>query len=460
MRADEQGGRQMGVWAATAVVTGEAISLGIFLTPAGMAKSLGSPALLAAVWCGMAVVTLAGALCFTELAVRFPQAGGEYVYLRQGFGRRVAFLYGWMAAVVMYPGVAAALCVGTVPYVQALAPLPLWLARLLPALILLALGVMNYAGTQLSSGVMTTLNWLKVPVLLGLVAWAVVWALDGSHNAMAHLAPLTARRAGSDPLVEAVAGAAISAFFCFGGWWEAGKIAGEVRNPQRTLPIAFTGGVLIVTAVYLLVSFSFVAVVPMDQIQTNTAFVAQYGQALFGAAGGRVMSACVVLSVLGGLMVLSMAVPRVTYALAREEASGEGQGGVLGFFGKLHPRFGSPANAVLLQTGMALSVLGLGAFDRILAFIIFSAVVFLALTVATLFRFVVPVRRWWFPIAPLAFLAGSGALAVMLLMHSLWPSLLGAAVVLAGLPVRWLLVRGNAHGNAAASAAVQETAVS
>jgi APA family basic amino acid/polyamine antiporter len=350
--------------------------------------------------------------------------------------------------------------VGTVPYVQALAPLPLWLARLLPALILLALGVMNYAGTQLSSGVMTTLNWLKVPVLLGLVAWAVVWALDGSHNAMAHLAPLTARRAGSDPLVEAVAGAAISAFFCFGGWWEAGKIAGEVRNPQRTLPIAFTGGVLIVTAVYLLVSFSFVAVVPMDQIQTNTAFVAQYGQALFGAAGGRVMSACVVLSVLGGLMVLSMAVPRVTYALAREEASGEGQGGVLGFFGKLHPRFGSPANAVLLQTGMALAVLGLGAFDRILAFIIFSAVVFLALTVATLFRFVVPVRRWWFPIAPLAFLAGSGALAVMLLMHSLWPSLLGAAVVLAGLPVRWLLVRGNAHGNAAASAAVQETAVS
>jgi len=462
-KAERQTGRQLGVWAATAVVTGEAISLGIFLTPAGMAKSLGSLALLAAVWCGMAFVTLAGALCFTELAVRYPQAGGEYVYLRQGFGRRVAFLYGWMAAVVMYPGVAAALCVGTVPYIQALAPMPVGLARSLPAIILLALGAMNYAGTQLSSGVMTTLNWMKVPVLLGLVAWAVVWALDGSHNAITHLAPLTARRAGSDPLVEAIAGAAISAFFCFGGWWEAGKIAGEVKNPQRTLPIAFTGGVLIVTTVYLLVSFSFVAVVPMEQIQTNTAFVAQYGQALFGAAGGRVMSACVVLSVLGGLMVLSMAVPRVTYALAREEA-GDGPSRILAFFAKLHPRFGSPANAVLLQTAMALAVLGLGAFDRILAFIIFSAVVFLALTVATLFRFAVPVRRWWFPIAPLVFLLGSGALAAMLLMHSLWPSLLGAAVVLAGLPVRWLLIRGNARGNtsgnAAASAAIQETAVS
>jgi len=98
---------------------------------------------------------------------------------------------------------------------------------------------------------------------------------------------------------------------------------------------------------------------------------------------------------------------------------------------------------VLLQTGMALAVLALGAFDRILAFIIFSAVVFLALTVATLFRTAEPVKRWWFPFAPIVFLAGSGVLAVMLLMHSPWPSLLGAAVVLAGLPVRWLLLRGK-----------------
>jgi basic amino acid/polyamine antiporter, APA family len=438
MDSERQAGRQMGVWAATAVVTGEAISLGIFLTPAGMARSLGSPALLGAVWCGMAFVTLAGALCFTELAVRFPQAGGEYVYLRHGFGRRVAFLYGWMAAVVMYPGVAAALCVGLVPYVRSLITVPGWLAVSLPALILIALGALNYAGTRLSSGVMTALNWIKVPVLAGLVGWALV----SGHATMANLTPLMLRRAGSEPLTGAIAGAAIAAFFCFGGWWEAGKIAGDVRNPRRTLPIAFTAGVLIVTAVYLLVSFAFVAVVPMDQIENNTAFVAQFGQALFGAQGGRVLSACVLLCVVGGLMVLSMAVPRVTYALAREEA-GLAYSGPLAFFARLHPRFGSPANAVVLQTGMALAALALGAFDSILAFIIFSAVVFLALTVATLFRMDEPVRRWWFPAAPIVFLAGSGVLAGLLLMHSPLPSLLGAAIVLAGLPVRWLLLRGK-----------------
>ena len=150
-----------------------------------------------------------------------------------------------------------------------------------------------------------------------------------------------------------------------------------------------------------------------------------------------------------------------TYALAREESGGKAQSGPLAFFGRLHPRFGSPANAVLLQTGMALAVLGLGAFDRILAFIIFSAVVFLALTVATLFRFAVPVRRWWFPLAPVVFLIGSGLLAIMLLLHSLWPSLLGAAVVLAGLPVRWLLVCGKtAASNMAEETGAQKTAVS
>jgi APA family basic amino acid/polyamine antiporter len=215
-----------------------------------------------------------------------------------------------------------------------------------------------------------------------------------------------------------------------------------VRNPARILPIAFTAGVLAVTAIYMLVSLAFVATVPLEQIQSNTAFVAQFGQALFGAAGGRVLSACVVLCVLGGLMVLSMAVPRVTYALARGEVGAESRG-TLAAFARLNPRTGVPANAVLLQTGVALAVLALGAFDRILAFIIFSAVVFLALTVATLFRAITPVRRWWFPLAPIVFIAGCGILAAMLLLHNLGPSLLGAAIVLIGLPARSLLTRGS-----------------
>lgn len=424
--------RQLGVWAATAAVTGEAISLGIFLTPAGMAHSLGSPVLIAAVWGGMALVTLAGALCFGELAVRDPQDGGEYVYLRRGFGPRVAFLYGWMAAMVMYPGVAAALSVGATPYLIAIVPGFNRFAGAIPALLLIAVGAINYCGARLSTRLMATLNWLKIPVLL----FIVLWALFSPHAHMANLLPLTARPANADPLIGAIAGAAVSAFFCFGGWWEAGKFAGEVKNPARTLPIAFTGGVLIVTALYLLVTLAFMAVVPMDRIASNTAFVAQFGEVLFGPAGASILSACVLLCVVGGLLVLSMAVPRVTQALA----VAEGSKGALGTFARIHPRFGTPANAVVLQTGMALLVLLLGAFDRILSFIIFSAVLFLALTVATLFRRP-RMQHWWFPLAPVVFLVGSLLLASMLLAHDPGPSLLGAGVVLVGLPLRTLMLR-------------------
>ena len=411
----------MGLPATIAVVTGQSIALGIFLTPAAMAKSLGSPALLAAVWCGMALMALAGALCYSELAVRYPVAGGEYVYLREGYGPRVAFLYGWMSAAVIDPGIAAALAFGAIPYVQSIVAISPHTASLLPFLILAILGAINYLGTRLSGRVMATANLLKLVVLFGLVAWAFV----SGHASTANLMPLTPRRPGSDMLFAAIAGSVVNAFFSFGGWWEAGKLAGEVRNPRRTLPLAFTCGVLLVTAVYLLVSFAFLAVVPLDKIVSNTAFVAQFGEALFGSAGGRILSACVLLSVAGGLLALTMAAPRVYYAMARD-------GAFFSIFGRLHPRFGTPANAILLQTCGALLILLFGAFDKILAYIIFSAVCFLALSVTTLFRLKDPVRRWWYPAAPIVYLTGSAIVALLILVHSPLPALMGVAVVLAG----------------------------
>lgn len=413
--------RQMGLAMAIAVVTGQSIALGIFLTPAAMAKSLGSPALLAAVWCGMALMALSGALCYSELAVRYPVVGGEYIYLREGYGPRVAFLYGWMSAAVIDPGIAAALAFGAIPYVQAVIAISPRTAAALPFAILVVLGVINYAGTRLSGRVMATANLLKLAVLFGLVAWAFV----SGHASTANLLPLAERRPGSDMLFAAIAGSVVNAFFSFGGWWEAGKLAGEIRNPAKTLPLAFTCGVLLVSAVYLLVSFAFLAVVPLDKIVSNTAFVAQFGQALFGSAGGRILSACVLLSVAGGLMALTMAAPRVYYAMARD-------GAFFSIFGRLHPRFGTPANAILLQTCGALLILLFGAFDKILAYIIFSAVCFLALSVTTLFRMKEPVRRWWYPAAPIVYLTGSAIVTLLILMHSPLPALIGVAVVLAG----------------------------
>jgi APA family basic amino acid/polyamine antiporter len=420
--------RQFGLSAAIAIVVGESIALGIFLTPATMAKSLGSPLLLGLVWLGMAVMAMCGALCYSELAIRFPESGGEYVYLRAGYGDRIAFLYGWMSSIVMYPGVAAALAVGATAYVAQVLPLDQRAMLFVPATILCIFGVINFVGTRLSGSLMTIVNILKLVILFALVGWAVV----SGHAHLANLMPLVERRPGSEAIVPAVAGAVVSAFFSFGGWWEASKIAGEVRNPSRTLPFAFLGGVTLVTLIYLLISAVFLAVLPIERLTSNTAFVAQFGDALFGTAGAKVLSICVLICVFGGLAALTMASPRVTFAMAQT-------GTFFPSFARMHPRFGTPANAILLQTFLSLGVLFLGAFDRVLAYIIFSAVLFLALAASTLFRMNEPVRAWWFPAAPIVFIALSIAISLLILMHNPLPALMGVCIVLCGLPLHQYL---------------------
>ena len=423
--------RQLGLPAAIAVVTGEAIALGLFLTPAAMAKSLGSPLLLGLVWLGIALMAMCGALAYSELAIRFPQSGGEYVYLRAGYGENIAFLYGWSSTIVMYPGLVAALAVGSTPYVAQLLPagtlLPAGFKGLaaVPAVLICLFGVINLLGTRLGATVMSFVNGFKLVILFALVGWAVV----SGHAHVANLLPFTVRRPGSDALFPAIAGGVMSAFFSFGGWWEAGKIAGEIRNPKRTLPLAFVGGVSVVTAIYLLISATFLAVLPIDQVSSNTAFVAQFGGVLFGAAGARVLSACVLVCVCGGIAAITMAAPRVCLAMAQS-------GAFFPLFGKLHPRFGTPANAILLQTGLALAVLFFGAFDRMLSYIIFSAILFLALAASSLFRLREPVRRWWFPAAPIGFIVLSALIALLILVHDPLPALVGVAIVLCGVPVR------------------------
>ena len=422
--------RQLGFAVAVAIVVGESIGLGVLLTPAAMTKSLGSPLLLLLVWAGMGAMALCGALCYAELSIRFPESGGDYVYLRKGFGDRIAFLYGWMSTIVMYPGVAAALAVGTGAYIEHIVAMPPGLRLLAPALLILAFGAINIVGTRVSGALLSFLTVLKLAILFGLI----VLGLFSGHAHLHNLLPFAARRPGSEALLPAIAGAAMAAFFSFGGWWEAGKIAGEVKNPSRTLPLAFLCGVSLVTAVYLLITCVFLALLPIGSTDSSPAFVAQFGQLLFGDSGARILSICVVLCVSGGMAALMMAAPRVCFSMAQS-------GSFPAIFGKTNERWKTPANAILLQTGLALAVLLLGAFDRMLAYIIFSAVIFLALTVCVLFRLSPPVHAWWYPAAPILFIVFSAVIALLILAHDPVPALIGVVLVLVGLPLQRFLAR-------------------
>lgn len=435
--------RRLGLRTATAVVVGETIAVGIFLTPTGMAKSLGSPLWLLLVWLLTGAMAFCGALCYGELAARFPEAGGGYVYLREAYGRPVAFLYGWMAFLVMDPGITAALAVGMAGYVGFMVPLSTVALKALAVAAILLMAVVNVAGVRAVGGL---LRWLTA-IKLGLLLFVVAWGFGSGAGDWSNFTPFVAQRAGSAPLAAALAGAFVGAFFSFGGWWDLSKLSGEVRDPARTLPRALALGVLVVTTAYVLVSAVFVYLVPMGEVTSGETFAAQAGEALFGGAGGRVFSCGVVIAVLGSLAGLTMAAPRVYYAMARDRL----------FFhaaARLHPRTGTPVLAIALQAALASLLVMLGTFERIIAYFVFSVVVFLALTVAAVYR----LRRRdtsapafstpGYPLTPLFFLLLVAPLLVLLLGDKPREALLGAGVVALGLPVYFVLFRGKRYPEA------------
>lgn len=429
--SDENLRRQLGLGSAAAVVAGEAIAVGIFLTPAGMAKSLASPFWLLIVWLAVGAMTLCGALCFGELAGRFPSAGGPYVYLRESFGPLTAFLYGWMSLLVLDPGLTAAFAVGFAAYAAYIFHWPPLAVKIAAATAIWVVCLLNIFSTRISAGFLRWITWLKFAVLATLTVWALAFHLGSWSN----FVPFVAQRPGALPLAPALGAASVGAFFCFGGWWDASKIAGEVRDPGRTLPRALALGVIAVTGVYIVISAVFIYLVPIEKVSSDGTFVAQAGEVLFGPAGGIVFAAIVIVCVLGSLAAFIMSAPRVYYAMARD-------GLFLKSVARLHPRFGTPARAIAIQGVIASILVALGSFEQIIAYFFFVAVLFLGLTVAGLFVIRRKPRQAetiiltaGYPFTPIAFLTLQATMLILLATRNPREAALGSAVVLAGWPV-------------------------
>ena len=406
-------------------MVGGTVGVGIFLTPAGMARSLASPALVLLVWAFMGTAAVCGALSFGGLAARYPEAGGAYVYLREAWGPRVAFLYGWKCLLVMDPGLTAALATGLGAYAAAALP---GLAPKAVALVAIAtVAAANCLGVRLATTLGHALAVAKIALLLGLVAWGFG---SGAGDA-SHFVPFFERRPGAPPFVPALAGALVLAFFSFGGWWEAAKLAGEVRDPRRALPRALALGVGAVTLLYASTSAVFLYLVPIGREGSPETFAAQAGAALFGPSGARVLSGLVALFVLGTLFAFMTFAPRLYYAMARD-------GAAPAFAGRLGPRTGAPVAAIAVQAALAATLAVLGTFETIVAYFVFVTVAFLALTVAGLYRLAPagPAARvpGW-PTTPLVFLAMLLAMLALLGAGSPLQAALGVVVVVAGAPV-------------------------
>lgn len=421
--------RRYGLSTAIALIVGQVIAVGIFLTPAGMAKSVSSPFWLLVVWLVTGLMTLCGALCYAELAARFPEAGGSYVYLREAFGRPVAFLYGWMVLLVLDPGLTAIFGVGLVSYIAYLVPLSPIAKPLVAILAVWLVAILNILGARIGTNVLKILTVLKIGTLFLIIVYGFAGGLGNWQNFQPFFAE-------PPSLFGALAGGLVGAFFAFAGWWELSRFAGEIREPEKNLPRALIGGVIILTIIYILTSAVFMYLVPVANVTNDQTFAAQAGEVLFGATGGKIFSLIVITSVLGTLVAYLMISPRVYYAMAQDGLFFEA-------VARIHPRFKTPHRATLIQAALASLLILLGNFEQILSYFFFIVVFFIALSVAGLFRLrqknSTTYKTPLYPLTPLVFLTLTAIVLLLIGMQNPFQTVLGIIVVLLGLPVYYLV---------------------
>lgn len=426
--------RRFGIWAAMAMIIAEVMGVGLFLTPAGMARTVGTTEWVLGVWALVGLLSVAGALCFAELGSRFSEAGGSYVFLREAFGERCAFVYGWMALLVMDPGLAAALGVGLARYLLVVLNGPASLVPVVAIGCIVVLAGVSMLGIQASARLLRWTALAKIAAVTVLVV--AVLARDGGGSEGAGPVP----SAGGLPPLEILGGSLMGAFFAIGGWWDLGKMSEEIVEPQRTLPVALVGGIIVVTVIYAQLSVAFLQVLQGRALPTDDAFVAALGIALFGSGSATILATIVVVAVAGSLAAVLLGAPRVYLAMAR---SGVFPASLVRF----HPTRQSAPRATLIQVALACLLVTLGTFDQILGYFVPVVVFFLGLSAAAILVLPRPqsnaavFRSPWHPLPIAMFLVLVLVMIVLFAFGRPVQTLIGAGVVALGIPVSWFVVR-------------------
>ena len=415
------------------LVVGSVIGSGIFLVPGGVLSQCGgSLPLASAVWLLGGALSLMGALTYGELSAMNPGAGGLYLYLRDAFGKLPAFLYGWTIFIVICPGTVATLAVGSAAYAEQLAPIGVWGQRLIAVLIIAALVAINVRGTRLSVVAMNLATALKV----GALAFLIVALPLGAGPVPAAASPPLHFDLG---LISAVGLAMISVLWAYEGWGYVTFVAGEVKDPQRTLPSGLAAGTLALVVIYTLANLAYVAALGTTGVASSSRVAADAVSAVFGPGAATLIAIPIIIAMTSAAHSVLLTMPRVFYAMARD-------GVFFARLGEVHPRFGTPALAIVTGGLVATALAMLGTFQQLLSVVTFVAWVFYGLAGASIFVF----RRQrpgdsstfrvpGYPVTPFLFVLSAAAI-VGNAIYSQPPmqTVLGLGLVSLGLPAYWI----------------------
>lgn len=455
--------RGLTLTAAIMITAGSMIGSGIFRKPATMAGQLMSPELLLIVWLVAGLITFVGALCNAEVAGMIDATGGQYVYFQKMYGNFISYLYGWSVFSVIQTGSQAAIAyvfgeyLGYfikfpelptaiqnfsfhIPVIGNIFPFAEFGAKATAILVIIFLTGINYIGVVFGGAVQSFVTFLKIATIVFLSIFLFTGATGSFNNLYTgfSIPPAT-----SANLISLLGLALAGAFWAYDGWNNVTFVAGEIKNPQRNVPLGLLLGTLIVILVYMLINAAYLYVLPVEQMAKSPLVAATAAEIIFGHYGAVIISIAVIVSTFGALNGSILSTARVCFAMSRSNM----------FFkklGEIHPKFATPHTSLLAQGIWSCVLVLSGTFDTITDYVIFAAWFFYmlgALGVIVLRKKMPDVPRpykvWGYPYTPILFVIFSFLFLINTIVSDLSNAAMGSLLILIGLPLYFLRTSQN-----------------
>jgi len=443
--------RKLGFFDSTMIMVGIVIGSGIFLTTGLMAKTIPSPGYILLAWIVGGFITLAGALTYAELGAMMPKAGGQYVYLKEAYGPLWGFLFGWLTFMVYVTGGIAALAVAFAEYFGYFFPAlstktylfslelnvfgkpfaySLSVGQLLAVCLILLLSFVNYIGMVFGKIIQNFFTIVKI----GAIMVFIVLGFSIGKGIPVDLS-LNSGGIGIGQLISGFGIALIGVFWAFDGWNNINFVAGEIKNPQKNIPLTLIIGTLTVTFFYILVNYIYLYALSISQMKGVERIAEKATSALFGGPAADLISIAVIISILGSINGSIMTGPRVYYAMAKDQL----------FFksvARVSPRYRTPGFSIFAQAVWASFLTLSGTFEQIITFAIFISIIFWIAATAAVFSLRKkfpdmprPYKTWGYPFIPIIFIIASVGILINTLLEKPIESLAGVIFILIGIPV-------------------------
>ena len=408
---------------------GTMIASAIFIVPATVAAAVPGSGLMTLVWVIGGVVSLLGALSIAELAAAYPEAGGQYAYLREAYGPVWAYLYGWANFSIINTASIAAIAVGFARYLGFFIPLSEPLIRIVAVVSIAGLTLLNCRGVRLGATTQNVLTTLKMGALFALIA-ASFLLTGGSADNMQPVAPAAAIGDWIRPFGVAM----VAVLWAYDGWIETTYVGSEIKDPGRNLPRSIILSTALVLVFYVLASLAYTWVLSPAGMAKSQLVASDAAQVTMGAAGAALVVIAILISTLGANNGIVLTAARIPYAMAR--------GGL--FFraqGLVHAEYATPTVALVTQGAISAALALLGTYNQLTTYVVFAQFVFYALSAGAVLRLrrtaprlARPYRTWGYPLTPIVFILFAIWLVGNTILETPRESVVGAALILVGLP--------------------------